>query len=99
MLVADDSATARRIFRKTVERAHLPVEVVEAENGRDCLSLLGSGGVGLALLDVFMPGKSRLEALGHAHFMGNKNIVTLQSAYPQQRCLELWRARNAHDLL
>jgi CheY-like chemotaxis protein len=99
MLVADDSATARRIFRKTVERAHLPVEVVEAENGRDCLSLLGSGGFGLAFIDVFMPEMSGLEALGNARFMGNKTFVTLMSAYPNQRCLELARELNACEFL
>src|SRR6266536_6419285 len=87
MLVADDSAAVHRTFRKIVQRASFPIEMVEAGNGRDCLRLLGTGEFGLAFIDVFMPEMSGLEALG----MGNKTFVTLMSAYPNESCLKLAR--------
>ena len=99
ILVADDSAIVHRIFRKTLQRASFPIEMVDAGNGRDCLDLLGSGDFGLAFIDVFMPEMSGLEALGNARFMGNKTFVTLMSAYPNQRCLELARELNAYEFL
>ena len=99
VLVADDSATVQRIFRKTLRGAAFPVEIIETGNGRDCLRLLGSGEFGLAFIDVCMPEMSGLEALGKARFMGNKTFVTLMSAYPNQRCLELARELHAYEFL
>src|SRR5260370_16549800 len=99
ILVADDSATVHRIFRKTLQRASFPIEMVGAGNGRDCLRLLGSGEFGLAFIDGFMPEMSGLEALGNARFMGNKTFVTLMSAYPNERCLKLARELHAYEFL
>jgi CheY-like chemotaxis protein len=99
MLVADDSATVHRVFRKAVQGASCPIEIVETGNGRDCLRLLGSGEFGLAFIDVFMPEMSGLEALGNARFMGNKTFVTLMSAYPNERCLKLARELRAYEFL
>ncbi len=99
MLVADDSAAVHRTFRKIVQRASFPIEMVEAGNGRDCLRLLGTGEFGLAFIDVFMPEMSGLEALGNARFMGNKTFVTLMSAYPNERCLKLARELRAYEFL
>src|SRR5260370_25762186 len=99
ILVADDSATVHRIFRKTLQRASFPIEMVGAGNGRDCLRLPGSGEFGLAFTDVFMPEMSGLEALGNARFMGNKTFVTLMSAYPNERCLKLARELHAYEFL
>jgi CheY-like chemotaxis protein len=99
ILVADDSATVHRIFRKTLQRASFPIEMAEVGNGRDCLRLLGTGEFGLAFIDVFMPEMSGLEALGNARFMGNKTFVTLMSAYPNERCLKLARELHAYEFL
>ena len=99
VLVADDSAAVHRVFRKTLQRAGFPTEMVEARNGRECLSLLGSGEFGLAFVDVFMPEMSGLEALGNARFMGNKTFVTLMSAYPNESCLKLARELHAYEFL
>jgi CheY-like chemotaxis protein len=99
ILVADDSATVHRIFRKTLQRASFPIEMAGAGNGRDCLRLLGTGEFGLAFIDVFMPEMSGLEALGNARFMGNKTFVTLMSAYPNERCLKLARELHAYEFL
>jgi CheY-like chemotaxis protein len=99
MLVADDSATVHKVFRKTLQHAGFPIEMVEAGDGRDCLRLLGSGEFGLAFIDVFMPEMSGLEALDKARFMGNKTFVTLMSAYPNQRCLKLARELQAYEFL
>ena len=99
ILVADDSAIVHRIFRKTLQRASFPIEMVDAGNGRDCLDLPGSGDFGLAFIDVFMPEMSGLEALGNARFMGNKTFVTLMSAYPNERCLKLARELHAYEFL
>ncbi|SMP14136.1 two component, sigma54 specific, transcriptional regulator, Fis family [Desulfurobacterium pacificum] len=61
ILVADDEKSIRIVLRKFLtSQGH---EVVEASNGEEALSILKSGNVDLAFVDVKMPGKSGIEIL------------------------------------
>jgi CheY-like chemotaxis protein len=99
MLVADDSITARRMFRFTAQRLGLPVEIVETADGRACLDLLERGGVDLAFVDVYMPSKSGLEAVWKARNQGVKTFVVLMSGRSNERCIEVARRLRAYDFL
>jgi CheY-like chemotaxis protein len=99
MLVADDSTTVRAFLREAAADSKLPFFVIETDNGRECMDLLGRGDIDLAFIDVFMPKMSGLEALTNARFMGNKTFVTLMSTQPEERCYELARELNAYEFL
>src|SRR5688572_11815217 len=63
ILIADDSATIRRLIRGILQfRGY---EVVEAANGDEALQAIDreAGAINLAILDLMMPGKTGLEAL------------------------------------
>jgi DNA-binding NtrC family response regulator len=99
MLVADDSVSIHAIFREAAARSSLPLLMVEADNGRECMDLLRQGDVALAFIDVFMPKMSGLEALTNARFVGNKTFVTLMSGRHDDRCIALARELNAYEFL
>jgi DNA-binding NtrC family response regulator len=99
MLVADDSAAIHVIFRQVVGRSALPLELIETDNGRECMDLLRAGNIGLAFIDVYMPRMSGLEALTHARFVDSKTFVTLMSGFPDDRCIALARELNAYEFL
>ena len=99
MLVADDAAAIHVIFRQVVGRSALPLELIETDNGRECMDLLRRGDIGLAFIDVYMPRMSGLEALTHARFVGSKTFVTLMSGSPDERCIALARELNAYEFL
>ena len=99
MLVADDSTTARHMFRFTAQRLGLPVEIVETADGRACLDLLEGGGIDLAFIDVYMPLKSGLEAVWEARNQGIKTFVVLMSGCGNERFIEVARRLRAYDFL
>ena len=80
MLVADDSSTVQRFFKDVVAMAPMPLELVTADTGLECMNLLDQGGIDLAFIDVHMPEMSGMEAVGRARFKGNKTFVTLMSS-------------------
>jgi DNA-binding response OmpR family regulator len=53
ILVVDDESAQRRLLRAYLSKEGY--DVVEADNGVDALSLLKSGGIDVALLDVMLP--------------------------------------------
>jgi two-component system chemotaxis response regulator CheY len=56
VLIVDDSAVMRSIILRTLRLSGLPVEeVLQAENGREGLDILGNHWIDLALIDINMP--------------------------------------------
>jgi CheY-like chemotaxis protein len=99
MLVADDSRTVLRFFEQVVADSPLPIELVTAQTGRECMMFLEQGDVGLAFVDVNMPEMSGLEALGRARFHGNKTFVTLMSTRADAPRFELARQLRVYEYL
>jgi CheY-like chemotaxis protein len=99
MLVADDSTSIHAIFREAAAARTCRFLLIEADNGRECMDLLGRGDIDIAFIDVYMPAMSGLEALTNARFMGNKAFVTLMSGRADERCFELARELNAYEFL
>jgi two-component system chemotaxis response regulator CheY len=61
ILIVDDDAFVRSLLRDVLEgRGH---SLLEAEDGREALEMLGSRVPQLVLLDLFMPRLSGMEAL------------------------------------
>lgn len=65
VLIADDDAALRGGVAELL--MDLGLEIVEAESGREALSIVRAGRVHLALLDYRMPGPSGLEVLLTIH--------------------------------
>jgi CheY-like chemotaxis protein len=99
MLVADDSHTVQRFFRDIVAVSSLPLEVVTAETGAECLTLLNQGDIDLAFVDVHMPEMSGMEAVGRARFRGSKAFVTLMSSKADERRPNVARQLRAYEFL
>ncbi len=99
MLVADDSRTIQRFFKDVVATAPMPVELVTADNGVECMVLLEQGGIDVAFIDIHMPEMSGMEAVSRARFKGNKTFVTLMSDKFDQRRLTIARQVRAYEYL
>jgi CheY-like chemotaxis protein len=99
MLVADDSKTVQLFFRKIVERSRWPIELVTADNGRECMMLLEQGGVDLAFIDINMPEMSGMEAVSRARFNGDKTFIALMSGKASQSRFEVARQIRAYEYL
>ena len=74
VLVVDDSPTVRRIVRKILANASLPVEIAEAGRDLDALERLGAEKFDVVMLDDRMPGRNGLELL-----------LDIKRAHPQLR--------------
>jgi DNA-binding NtrC family response regulator len=99
MLVADDSRTVQLFFKNIVERSPLPIELMTADTGRECMMFLEQGGIDLAFIDVNMPEMSGMEAVGRARFRGNKTFVTLMSGKASGERFEVARQVRAYEYL
>ncbi|HEY6032388.1 MAG TPA: response regulator transcription factor [Gaiellaceae bacterium] len=75
VLVVDDEAAQRRLLRAYLEKESL--EVVEADNGLDALSLLRGGGIDVALVDVMLPGLDGFEVVRRARRETKVPIILL----------------------
>jgi len=98
MLVADDSKTVQLFFRKIVERSRWPIELVTADNGRECMMLL-EGGIDLAFIDINMPEMSGMEAVSRVRFNGDKTFIALMSGKASQSRFEVARQIRAYEYL
>ena len=68
VLIVDDSATMRKMIKRTVMMADLPLgEVLEADGGEEALRVLAEEQVDLVLADVNMPGMNGLEMTARMH--------------------------------
>jgi DNA-binding NtrC family response regulator len=99
MLVADDSETIRSIFRTVAQRSCSLIDLVEVDNGRDCVKALTAGDVDLAFIDVYMPEMSGLDALRGARHIGVKTFVTLMSGADSDKFMDLAQQLNAYEFL
>jgi len=99
MLVADDSRTIQLFFKNVVEQSSLPIELMTADTGPECMMLLEQGGVDLAFIDVNMPEMSGMEAVSRVRFKGNKTFVILMSGKVDARRYEVARQIKAYEYL
>jgi DNA-binding response OmpR family regulator len=75
VLVVDDEHAVRRLLRLYLEREGYTV--IEAGNGLDGLSILRSGGVDVALVDVMLPGLDGFEVLRRIRAESGVPIILL----------------------
>jgi CheY-like chemotaxis protein len=99
MLVADDSRVVRILLRDVAERATVPIVVIEASDGRECVACLTGGQMDLAFVDVHMPHMSGLEAVWEARNHGIRTFVTLMSTPGNERFIEIARKLRAYEFL
>jgi CheY-like chemotaxis protein len=99
LLVADDSRTVQRFFKDVVDTAPMPIELITADTGLECMMLLEQGGIDVAFIDVHMPEMSGMEAVGRARFKGNKTFITLMSSKSDPRRLKVARQIRAYEYL
>jgi two-component system chemotaxis response regulator CheY len=65
VLIVDDSAAIRKILRRVLQQAEIPLgEVYEAGDGAEAVEQLGSHKVQLILSDINMPNMDGLQLLG-----------------------------------
>lgn len=64
-LLVDDSATARKLMRRILERSQFRLDIQEAESGEEALKLAGLTDFDAIFLDANMPGMSGPETAGH----------------------------------
>jgi CheY-like chemotaxis protein len=77
----------------------MPIEVVPAESGLECMTLLEQGGIDLAFIDVNMPEMSGMEAVRRARVNGDKTFITLMSTSAGSPRLKLAREFRAYEFL
>jgi DNA-binding NtrC family response regulator len=99
MLVADDSAGTRQLFRAAAARASAPVTLIEASDGHQCKELLHKGNVQIAFIDNYMPGPSGIEIVWEARKAGLKTFITLISARPDDELFDLARQLKVYEFL
>jgi DNA-binding NtrC family response regulator len=99
MLVADDSRLIRKIFMDAAQGSKLPLRISATDNGRDCLTLLKSGDIDLAFIDVHIPELSGTEALWAARKLGVQTFVTVMSSPPSLEAVEIARKLKAYEFL
>ena len=73
--MVDDESAQRRLLRAYLEKESL--DVVEADNGPDALSLLRAGGIDVALVDVMLPGLDGFEVVRRARRETKVPIILL----------------------
>jgi len=61
VLIVDDAADARLLFKKLLEK--YPVEILEAQNGKEAWDIIMKEQPDLILLDIHMPEKDGFELL------------------------------------
>lgn len=62
LLVADDEKIERDAISLMISRAHLPIKVIQARNGKDAIKLFTIDRPSFVFLDIKMPGIGGLEA-------------------------------------
>jgi CheY-like chemotaxis protein len=99
MLVADDSRLIRKIVMDAAQGSELSLRISATDNGRDCLTLLKSGDIDLAFIDVNIPELSGMEAFWAARKLGVQTFVTIMSSPPSHEAVEMARKLKAYEFL
>lgn len=99
MLVADDSAVCRAIFRDFAARSPQPIDLVEARDGDECLAHIERFAFDIAFLDVHMPGITGIEALYKLREQGNHTFTVIMSSKPRDSVVDIARQLRAYDFL
>ena len=83
VMIVDDEANLRRLYRESLERDGYAV--ITANSAEDCLRQLDDEAPDLVVLDVRMPGMDGLEALGRILERRPRMPVVLNSAFSSYR--------------
>ena len=91
ILIADDHAVVRRGLREILSEAIPDAHFIDAGNGDEVISQLAKSQVGLAVLDINMPGRSGLDVLRDIKLSHPRLPVIVLSVQPEEqyavRCL------------
>jgi two-component system invasion response regulator UvrY len=91
ILIADDHAVVRRGLRDILSEALPGVNFIEARTGDEVISQLAKSPIGLAVLDINMPGRSGLDVLKDIKLSHPRLPVIILSVQPEEqyavRCL------------
>jgi DNA-binding NarL/FixJ family response regulator len=91
ILIADDHAVVRRGLRDILAEALPGVNFIEARTGDEVISQLAKSPIGLAVLDINMPGRSGLDVLKDIKLSHPRLPVIILSVQPEEqyavRCL------------
>lgn len=91
ILIADDHAVVRRGLREILSEAIPGTHFSEAGTGDEVISQLAKSQIGLAVLDINMPGRSGLDVLKDIKLRHPRLPVIILSAHPEEqyavRCL------------
>jgi two-component system, sensor histidine kinase len=74
ILIADDNGLTRMIIKKMLNSYEIPMDVIEATNGKDTLKEILEGGFHVLFLDMNMP---TLSGFNVANYIKNKEIDDL----------------------
>ena len=99
ILVADDSAQIRQLFRDAAARTSTPVTLLEAAEGTQCRELLHKVNPQLAFIDNYMPELSGIELVAEARKAGVSAFITLMSARPDDELFDLARQLKVYEFL
>ncbi len=99
MLVADDSATCRAIFRDCATGITPTIRITEARDGRECMKYMSEDSFDMAFIDLHMPEANGLEALDTLRKRGDKTFTVLMSSMPIEQIVEVARKLSAYDFL
>jgi DNA-binding NtrC family response regulator len=99
VLIADDSRAVHSIFAEIAAASPVPIKLMRAENGRECMKILNEGRTNVAFIDVNMPEMSGMDAVGEARRTGDKTFVALMSGNSNKVRLQLARQLKVYEFL
>ena len=97
ILIVDDEKLARERLRDLIGDIEKEVELLEAENGVECLAITNRESIDIVLLDIRMPGMDGLETAYHLAALQPPPAIIFTTAY-QDHAIDAFNA-NAVDYL
>jgi two-component system chemotaxis response regulator CheY len=95
IITIDDSSTMRRIIKNTLERIGYGGDILEAEDGKQALSVLSKNKVDLIITDWNMPnmdGLSFVKAIRSMHEWDDVPIIMVTTEAAKEDILEALKA-------
>jgi two-component system nitrogen regulation response regulator GlnG len=97
ILVVDDEESVRWVLKRSLEKAGM--ETTLAKNGAEALTLIGEGGVAVALIDIRMPSVNGLDLLSTLQTSGSSiPVIVMTAQATMQNAIEAMR-RGAFDYI